>query len=205
VSTWSKAATTKGAAKAVAEGDVDIEADEVEGNGKKASGKATGGFALEFDAARKIAQGLGAHLDKLPTVVEVKGDKARLLGVAERTRHLFGKDAEADRPRGRRKAKSAQLGLFEELEAAEELAESGGWVLGGMPVGQTTLDRIHQAMILFAAGRSDALKRFLIDDGAGKDARFWKLAQSLSALYPAGSDEKRWVDGVLGRKKGLGL
>ncbi len=54
-------------------------------------------------------------------------------------------------------------------------------------------------------GRSDALKRFLIDDGIGKEARFWKLAQSLSALYPPGTDEKRWVDGVLARKKGLGL
>ena len=60
-------------------------------------------------------------------------------------------------------------------------------------------------MILFAAGRGEALKRFLVEDGAGTEARFWKLAQSLSALYPVGSDEKRWVDGVLGRKKGLGL
>jgi len=32
-----------------------------------------------------------------------------------------------------------------------------------------------------------------------------QLAQSLSALYPAGTDEKRWVDGVLARKKGLGF
>ena len=49
------------------------------------------------------------------------------------------------------------------------------------------------------------MKRFLIEDGAGTDARFWKLAQSLSALYRPGTDEKRWVDGVLARKKGLGL
>lgn len=202
-----QAATTKGAAKAVAEGDTEDDTDEAgddgESGGKKS--KSTAGFGLDFDAARKIAQGLGAHLDKLPTVVEVKGDKARLLSVAERTRHLFGKDAEADQPRGRRKKKSPQMNLFEELEAVEEMAESGGWALGGMPLGQTTLDRIHQAMILFAAGRGEALKRFLVDDGAGKDARFWKLAQSLSALYPTGTDEKRWVDGVLGRKKGLGL
>ena len=60
-------------------------------------------------------------------------------------------------------------------------------------------------MILFAAGRGDALKRFLVVVGTGKDARFWKLAQSLSALYPPGSDEERWVGGVLARKKGLGL
>lgn len=59
-------------------------------------------------------------------------------------------------------------------------------------------------MLLFASGRSDALKRFLVDDGAGSEPAFWKLAQSLSALYPPGSDEKRWVDGVLSRKKSLG-
>ena len=72
-------------------------------------------------------------------------------------------------------------------------------------VGETTLDRIHQGMILFATGRGEALKRFLVDDGAGRDQRFWGLAQALSALYPSSSSEKRWVDGVLARKKGLGL
>lgn len=57
-------------------------------------------------------------------------------------------------------------------------------------MGETTLDRVHQAMILFAAGR---------------DQRFWRLAQALSALYRSSTGEKRWVDGVLARKKGLGL
>jgi len=52
-------------------------------------------------------------------------------------------------------------------------------------------------MRLFGRGRGDALRRFLIDNGAGADERFWRLAQSLSALYPGGMDEKRWVDGVL--------
>ena len=47
------------------------------------------------------------------------------------------------------------------------------------------LDRVHQSMILFAAGRSEALKRFLVEDGAGNNTRFWTLAQALSALYPA--------------------
>lgn len=60
-----------------------------------------------------------------------------------------------------------------------------------------------QSMILLAAGRSEALKRFLVEDGAGNDERFWRLAQALSALYPGSTDEKRWVDGVLARKKGL--
>lgn len=77
--------------------------------------------------------------------------------------------------------------------------------IGAPSVGKTTLDRVHQAMLLFASGRSEALKRFLVEEGVGKQAPFWKLAQSLSALYPMGTDEKRWVDGVLARKKGLGF
>ena len=60
-------------------------------------------------------------------------------------------------------------------------------------------------MILFAAGRGEALGRFLVAESAGRDVRFWRLAQALSALYPSGSEEKRWVDGVLARKKGLGF
>lgn len=171
------------------------------------SGKSTasGGFTLEFDAARKIAQGLGVHLEQSDSIVEVKGDKARLLPVGERIRHLFGKDETTTATRGRKKAKAKQRSLFEELDALE--AEAEETVAGELKphAGETVLDRVHQSMILFASGRGEALRRFLVDDGAGKDARFWKLAQSLSALYPPGTDEKRWVDGVLARKKGLGL
>ncbi len=79
-------------------------------------------------------------------------------------------------------------------------------------LGHTVLDRVHQSMILFGAGLREALERFLVEDlpagqagAAGNDARFWTLAQALSALYPASTDEKRWVDGVLVRKKGLGF
>jgi hypothetical protein len=95
--------------------------------------------------------------------------------------------------------------LFEELDALE--AETEESVEGELKPkgGDTVLDRVHQSMILFGSGRGEALRRFLVEDGAGKDARFWKLAQSLSALYPSGTEEKRWVDGVLARKKGLGL
>jgi hypothetical protein len=74
-----------------------------------------------------------------------------------------------------------------------------------VPAGRTVLDRVHQSMLLFAAGRSNALKRYLVEEGIGKDERFWSLAQALSALYPPHTDEKRWVDGVLARKKGLGF
>ena len=165
------------------------------------TGKAIGGFALEYDAARKIAQGLGAHLEALADLVEVKGETARLLPVAERARALFGRQG-VEAPKKRKKAPQGLL--FAELVEAEEA--DGGWgALKAPKLGDSVLDRLHQAMLLFAAARGEALKRFLVDDGAGKDQRFWRLAQALSALYPAASEEKRWVDGVLARKKGLGL
>jgi adenine-specific DNA methylase len=181
----------------------DEAAPEVEDDGEDESPRPAPilGFILEFDAARKIAQGLGARLDELGHVVEVKGDKARLVAVAERTQYLFGK-AEAV-PTAKKVAKKKQMTLFAELE---EAAAARGWGEVGAPkAATTTLDRVHQAMLLFAAGRGEALKRFIVEEGVGKQPQFWKLAQSLSALYPSGTDEKRWVDGVLARKKGLGF
>lgn len=163
------------------------------------------GYVLEYDAARKIAQGLGARLESLTSLVEVKGESARLLPVTERTRKLFGKeetDSVAVAPR-RKKTPQLQLGFAAELEQAEE---AGTWGTKGVPtLGATALDRVHQCMILFAAGRGEALRRFLVDEGVGRDERLWRLAQVLSYLYPSSSEEKRWIDGVLARKKGLGF
>jgi len=163
-----------------------------------------GGFALEYDAARKISQGLGAHLEKMTSLAQVKGDQARLLSVRERSGYLFGReDKNALLPKG--KSSVAQLDLFSSLVENPE-ADSTGWdgeII--LEAGSTTLDRLHQTMLLFGVGRGEALRRFLVENGVGKDTRFWRLAQALSALYPSGSDEKRWVDGVLARKKGLGF
>jgi hypothetical protein len=174
----------------------DEENEEDTGNKAKMSG-----FVLEYDAARKIAQGLGAHLEQLTSLVEIKGNKARLLPVSERTSHLFGKD-EGVAPT-KRKGKPKQLSFSDVLD---EVEEEGGWGEKNAPrSGHTVLDRIHQSMILFAAGRNEALRRFLVTDGAGQDQRFWRLAQALAALYPAGTDERRCVEGLLARKKGLGF
>jgi adenine-specific DNA methylase len=175
------------------------EEEEEEDSGKKP--KLTG-FVLEYDAARKIAQGLGAHLERLPSLVEISGDKARLIPVSERARYLFGK-AEGAAPT-KHKGKPKQLSLLDVM--GETDGEEGGWgEKDASRLGNTVLDRIHQSLILFAAGRGEALKRFLIDDGVGQDQRFWRLSQALSALYPKGTDERRWVEGVLARKKGLGF
>jgi putative DNA methylase len=182
--------------------DSDDEEDDDVPKGKAAKG----GFALEYDAARKIAQGLGVNLEQIDSVVEVKGDKARLLPVSERAAALFGKAEKAEAAAKKRGKKVSQKKLFD----TGEMVSGGGGLVAGIPdgtgatPGATVLDRVHQSMLLFAGGRADALKRFIVEDGIGGDARFWKLAQSLSALYPAGSEEKRWVDGVLARKKSFG-
>lgn len=189
------------AGQSIANG-LDDEADEEDESEESASQQK--GYVLEYDAARKIAQGLGANLETLTSLVEIKGETVVLLSVAERTRKLFGSN-ESESPTKVRKKKKAQLqlGFVAELEQAEE---TGSWGSKGAPsIGATVLDRVHQSMILFAAGRSEALRRFLVDEGVGRDERFWRLAQVLSFLYPKTSDEKRWIDGVLGRKKGLGF
>jgi len=204
---------------------------DAEDEGAPAHSRKGGGYALEFDAARKIAQGLGANLDTLQTVVEVKGHTARLLAVSEREAFLFARQKSAmlagqpsqsvesapapRRGKSKRPARGQQTFAVTEgdrLTAEPALSREARADISpatdapaDWTTAETVLDRVHQAMLLFAKGRSDALKRFLVDDGIGKEARFWKLAQSLSALYPPGTDEKRWVDGVLARKKGMGL
>lgn len=173
------------------------------GNGKSAKSNRAG-FFLEFDAARKIAQGLGIHLEQSASFVEIKGGTARLLPVAERRSYLFGEESAAPTEKPTKKKKPPPT-LFDNRSETAPGNASAAIELKGPPPGKTTLDQLHQSMILFGAQRGELLKRFLVEDGVGKDARFWKLAQSLAALYPPGTDERRWVEGVLARKKGLGL
>lgn len=180
-----------------------------EADGSSAKTK-TSGFILEYDTARKIAQGLGGDLDKMENFVEVKGDIARLIPVEERARYLFGAEGNESVPMGsKKKIKNDKQGDFwAGLMASDSQSEKIDLNIKekiSTKPGATALDKVHQSMILFAAGRSDALKRFLVEDGVGRDQKFWHLAQSLSALYPTQTEEKRWVDGVLARKKGLGF
>jgi hypothetical protein len=199
---------TLGAGKATNGGSTageDEEDEGEEGSGKK---PAVRGFALEFDAARKIAMGLGVHLERSSSFVEVKGETARLLPLAERLPFLFGTEAAAGAASAPAR-RSKQRKLFQELEVVGDAAQAGTGIGAGLTgrttPGQTVLDRVHQAMVLFGGNRGEALRQFLVEDRVGHDGRFWKLAQSLSALYPASTEEKRWVDGVLARKKGLGF
>jgi len=181
------------------------EGDEEEEEKGTAKTKALPGFSLEYDAARKIAQGLGVHLENLSHLATVQGETAVLLPVAARSRYLFGKDSE-ETPKAMLKRKSQQMAFDFASDLREIEKETANWTgaLKGKP-GRTVLDQVHQSMILFAASRTEALKRLIVEDGAGSNPLFWRLAQALSALYPPTTDEKRWVDGVLARKKGLGF
>lgn len=171
--------------------------EEEDTSGKPA--KAKGGFSLDSDTANRIAQGLGAELKTLPSLIEVKGETSRLLPVKERSNYLFGKVASQETLSNKKK-KTKDQNLFSPAELGKDTEE---WSeLSVENPGQTNLDRLHQAMLLFAAGRTQALKRFLTEE-AGKDERFWKLAQALNSLYPKGTDERRWVEGVQTFRRGV--
>jgi adenine-specific DNA methylase len=181
-----------------ANGEIGGQEDEETEEESPAKAKVTG-FVLEYDAARKIAQGLGVSLENIPSIVEVKKDKARLLPVSERASLLLGQEAVV--PRRQKKDRMPQMTLTGEIatNAAAERNASGT----GFAAGKTLLDRLHQSMLLFASGQGEALSAFLREQ-AGEQS-LWSLAQALAALYPAGSEERRWVEGVLARKKSLGI
>ncbi|MEJ7639550.1 MAG: hypothetical protein WKF75_16635, partial [Singulisphaera sp.] len=163
--------------------EVDAEEDPIEDD-EEISGKVTkgDGFVLEFDAARKIAQGLGAHLEDLLSVVEVRGKTARLIAVSERAKYLFGKGAGGTvAAPNKSRSRSGFLKGMEDVSSPAKASASGDDI-GRSEARATVLDRVHQAMILFGTGRAEALMTFLVEDGAGTDPRFWKLAQSFSAL-----------------------
>ncbi|MBU3968206.1 MAG: DUF1156 domain-containing protein, partial [Euryarchaeota archaeon] len=86
-------------------GNMKAEDESVDDDDEEKSGKSSkiSGYILEYDAARKIAQGLGVHLEQLSKLVEIKGDKARLLPVEERTIYLFGKEELQAPKRGKKK------------------------------------------------------------------------------------------------------
>ncbi len=182
----------------------DLEEEEEEGEGDTSPKPGISGYTMPFDTARKLAQGLGVHLDKMGTLVEIKGSTARLRSPRERARFLFNKSSDdLSLARPRKRAKPQQLSMFQEQELAEELTSMGE--IPEFTPGSTILDRMHQAMLLYGAGNTDALRRFLREEGVGTDQRFWKLAVALSSLYPRHSEERRWVDGVQNQKKSLGL
>ena len=129
---------------------------------RQAPKKKKKGLTLVFDVVRRFAQPLGIHLDNWEDrIIETEKGIVRLLPVAERGEQLFGQDGAdlvAERLE-REPASTFQLTLFpDKTDAAPKV--KGKKTRGKKGTDKdlrtnqeaTTLDRVHAAMLLQAAG-----------------------------------------------------
>ena len=165
------------------------------------------GFSLPFDVVRRFAQPMGIDLDTWTGhIIGQEKGVVRLLPVAERAGKLFGEDgaaAVAERIESDPNA-DVQQTLFPDLderaislvrEPRPRYGEASGEDLAST-LGDTTLDRVHTAMLLQSGGHANAL-RALIGTEQERGLDFLRLANALSALYPKGCNEKRLLDAML--------
>ena len=165
------------------------------------------GFALPFDVVRRFAQPMGIELDTwTDRIIGQEKGVVRLLPVAERAKKLFGEDGAAAAANYIESDPhtSLQQTLFPDLqdgaptlvrEPRPRYGESSDDQLAAT-LGDTTLDRVHTAMLLQSSGHANAL-RTLIDAEQDRGPDFLRLANALSALYPQGCNEKRLLDAML--------
>ena len=200
---WTMQSTDESSASEndASEDDEDEGADEEGGPRRKATG-----YSLPFDVARRFAQPLGIHLeDWEQRVIDTEKGVVRLMAVAERSKQLFGESGVgtlADEIESSATS-SPQLSLFPEEPPpvrgrARRRSRAASATLDDLdaPLGATTLDRVHAAMLLQASGRSQALRNLLrAEQERGPD--FLRLANALTALYPRGGEEKRLLDAML--------
>lgn len=202
--------STNGATLEATSNDSEEVDDDAEGEEGSASGKAKG-FTLIFDVVRRFAQPLGIELPQWEgRVIETKKGVVRLLPIAGRAKQLFG-DGGAQAVAARLEQEAAvgtnplQGLLFHDSDAAPNVRGRGRVTGRSASVSDdrvaatrdaTTLDRVHAAMLLQSGGRSNAL-RALLKAELEQGSDFLRLANSLSALYPRGSEEKRLLDAML--------
>jgi putative DNA methylase len=206
---WTHQSTTAtdADAEAAAQERIVLDSDESDDD-EDTGGKAKKGLTLIYDVVRRFAQPLGIHLDTWDgRIIESKKGIVRLLPVRERAETLLGEDGasgaadliersrggeinyefafmEKERPTPRR-TRGKKSGKSSGIDEAPTVAP-----------GMTTLDRVHIAMLLQAAGKANALRTMLKAE-AERGQDFVRLANALSALYPRDSEEKRLVDAML--------
>ena len=155
--------------------------------------KAKGGLALPFDVFIRLTRPMGIHYQNWEErIITIEKGVVHLVPVADRQEALLGETADFEPMALTRR--SPQRTLFEMPEpVAMPARPRRGPALA--PEELTTLDRVHKAMLLFAAGQTPTLQRLLEEERlAGR--RFERLALSLTALYPPKSPERRWLEGV---------
>ena len=178
-----------------------------EANEEAVAKAAATGFALPFDVVRRFAQPMGIDLDTwTDRIIGQEKGIVRLLPVAERAKKLFGEDGAAAAANYIESDPHASLQqtLFPDLqggapslvwEPRPRYGEASDDQLSAT-LGDTTLDRVHTAMLLQSSGHANAL-RTLIDAEQDRGPDFLRLANALSALYPQGCNEKRLLDAML--------
>ena len=177
---------------------------------EESSASKSKGFSLIYDVVRRFAQPLGIHLPVWEgRIIETKKGVVSLIPVRQRMKQLFGEDGTETVAEvlERDPQKDLQPLLFPELEqqigsksktrgkARKGRIEISGDSFDSMQ-SVTTLDRVHAAMLLQAAGRTNALRGLLkAEQDRGPD--FMRLANALSPLYPEGSEEKRLLNAMV--------
>jgi putative DNA methylase len=207
---WTHQSTTANGAEAEApdQEKIVLDSDESDDSDEDNDGKTKKGLTLIYDVVRRFSQPLGIHLDTWEgRIIETKKGIVRLLPVRERAETLLGEDGASGAAEliERSGGGPLQLSLGYDKTPEAPRRRPGGKKSGKgarpdeaptIAPGMTTLDRVHIAMLLQAAGKSNALRTMLkAESERGQD--FVRLANALSALYPRDSEEKRLVDAML--------
>ncbi|HEY3852957.1 MAG TPA: DUF1156 domain-containing protein [Verrucomicrobiae bacterium] len=184
--------------------------DEHEGDGKPKKAKA--GCSMPFDTFIRITRPMGIHYAALEhRVIEIEKGIVRLLPVRERSEQLLGEAAKRpgleislDDVRQMEFALTTKVATEAAMPSKPKRGQKAK-PASGQPAPErtfTTLDRLHRAMLLFGLGRS-ALLRQVLETEMRQNKRFERLALSLNALYPDGSDERRMLEGVQAAMRGI--
>ncbi len=199
-----------GAKKAAAQVDEDaeLEADDADAEDDEgASRKPTrGGYSLPYDIVRRFCQPLGIHIERWNGhLINIHKGVVTLLPIDSRAKRLLGADVAKDLKQVA-KPESNQPTLFDDSdeeikerkrrkEAARRRFNQATWA----DLHQDTvplLDHVHKAMLFQKQGQTNALRELLLFEKTYRPD-FLRLANALSALYPAGSEEKRLLDAML--------
>jgi len=203
---------TNGKGVSTAESAENAEDEAAEGDEEERPKRKPKGLSLIYDVVIRFTRPLGIHLEEWEgRIIETEKGVVRLLPVEERAQQLFG-DEGAGVAAGRIEAEAERnpQAIFGFMQRADDVAPEvrGRRKKRGEDAAAvsderlrtrreaTTLDRVHAAMLLQAAGRTNALRALLkAEQDRGPD--FLRLANALSALYPSGSEEKRLLDAML--------
>lgn len=146
---------------------------------------------MPFDTFIRITRPLGIHYPEWEKkIIDIEKGVVRLLPVLDRQEALFGQDLSISLVEFKTGARQRQL-FPEEPPVIPEKRRGHGKTLENL----TTLDRVHQAMLLYAAGQTITLKG-LLDEESRKGKGFERLAFSLMTLYPKRTPERKWLEGL---------